>query len=75
MVITNVERTKPWGADQIGVVKVELDSIDDKIDVLHAKKKCDSEDKSERITIRSCESHVERVARINTKFLLGKLDL
>ena len=49
--------------------------MDDKITVLRAMKKCDSDDKDKQITIKSCESHIERVARINTKFLLNQLDL
>ena len=42
--IVNVDWTKPRGEDQTGVVKVELSTLEVKIEVLRAKRKCDDMD-------------------------------
>ncbi len=73
--LENVERTAPRGKNQLGVVKVELSCLEDKISVLRAKRKCEDLDRDAKVTIRTCESHIERVARINNKFLLQHLGI
>ena len=73
--ILRVDRTKPRGNNMHGVVKVELSCLEEKIEVLRAKRKCEDMESNDRIIIKTCESHIERVVRINPKFLLTNLEL
>ena len=72
--IVNVQCSKPRSKSQVGVVKCELATIEQKVDVLRNKRKCDDIEGNPPI-IKSCESPQERIARINSKFLLSQLDL
>ncbi len=53
-----------------GAVKVELGSIYEKMAVLRAKQKLNGHKKYDKVRVRSCESHSDRVNRINTGELL-----
>ena len=46
-----------------------------KIEVLRAKRKCDDSESDNWIFIKNYESDPERIAWINTKFLLSQLEL
>ncbi len=69
--IDNIERTKPRDTGRIGVIKVELSSVQEKIEVLRNKLKCDELMDNDKVIIKSCESHDARVGRINNKLLLS----
>ena len=56
-----------------GVVKIELSSLNSKINVLRAKSKLKSVEGFVRTSIRSDKSHVDRVAERNMKTLLDEL--
>ncbi len=71
--IENIERTKPRDTGKIGVIKVELSSVEEKITVLRNKLKCDNLKDNEKVIIKSCESHDARVNRINNKLILSML--
>ena len=71
--IDGVSRTKARDTNKLGVVKVRLSSVEDKIEVLRAKRKCDDNPDAENIIIKTCESHDARVGRLNNKLLLSKL--
>ncbi len=64
---------KPRDTNKLGVVKVRLSSVEEKIEVLRSKRKCDDNADAENIIIKTCESHDSRVNRLNNKFLLSKL--
>ena len=66
-------RLKPRDNDKLGVVKVQLETTAQKIEVLRAKKKCEDNEDAEDIVIKACESHDARVGRLNAKLLLSKL--
>ena len=72
--VDSILRTKPRDTNKIGVVKVRLASLEDKIEVLRAKRKCDDHPDAEDIIIKTCESHDARVNRLNSKLLLSKFD-
>ncbi len=69
----DVSRTKARGDGKVGVIKVEQWSTEDKIELLRAKKKCSEYDTLADVSIKGCESHQERVNRMNNKFLLSKI--
>ena len=71
--IDDIERTKPRDTNRIGVIKVELSSVEEKIEVLRHKLKCEDLTDTNRVIIKSCESHDARVNRINNKLLLSLL--
>ena len=71
--IDDIERTKPRDSGKLGVIKVELSSVEEKINVLRNKLKCNDLVDSEKVIIKSCESHDARVNRINNKLLLSLL--
>ena len=50
-----------------------MESLENKIEILRAKRKCEEKKETERVMIKSCESHDARVSRINNKFLLSQL--
>ena len=62
-------------SNKTGVVKVEFESVYDKVSVLKAKRNIPTTDGVRKITIKSAEGHDARVARLNNRFLLGKLNL
>ncbi len=66
-------RIKSKDSERLGVIKVQLETTAQKIDILRAKKRCEENEDAEDITIRPCESHDVRVGRLNAKFLLSKL--
>ncbi len=70
--IKNIERSgardgKPFA------VKVELDSIYEKKQVLRAKKNCNASKATSMIRIKGCESHSDRVNRMNCTYILKML--
>ena len=67
-----VERTKMRSPDKPGVLKVEMYSLEDKVEILRAKRKVEEHEKYSNVTIKNCESHAERVSRFNSKLLLSK---
>ena len=66
-----IERTKARNPDKPGVLKVELYSTDEKVEILHAKK-VEDHAKFSSVSIKNCELHAERVNRFNSKLLLLK---
>ena len=73
--IEDIEHTKPRNDKDVGVVKVELTSLDDKIAVLRSKRKCETNNATKGVTIKHCESHEERVNCKNNKFMLEQMDI
>ena len=73
MEITAALRSKARDADKRGVVKVQLATTAEKIEMLRAKKKCDNHEDTTDVIIRACESHDARVGRLNSKLLLSLL--
>ena len=53
-----------------GAVRVELDSLYEKKQVLRAKHMCKTNPKSAKVRIRGCESHQDRVNRLNCTYML-----
>ncbi len=68
----NVSRTKPRNEGQCGVLKIELDTTEDKIEVLRAKRKCEEYENLDQVIIKSCKGHIERVNRLNLKWILSQ---
>ena len=68
--IVHCERTRPRDNRPSGVVKIELSSLNSKINVLRAKSKLKWVEGFKHTHIRSAKSHVERVAERNMKTLL-----
>ena len=66
-------RVKPKDPTKLGVIKVQLETTAQKVDILRAKKRCEEHEDAEDITIKSCESHDARVGCMNSKLLLCKL--
>ena len=67
-----IERMKVRNPDKPGVLKVELYDVDDKVEILRAKRKVDEHKKYANVSIKNCESHVERANRFNCKLRLSK---
>ncbi len=73
MTIVAAMRVKPKDPTKLGVIKVQLETTAQKVDILRAKKRCEEHEDAEDITIKSCESHDARVGCMNSKLLLCKL--
>ena len=56
-----------------GVIKLELCSKEDKIEVLRNKNKLGNSDKFQKVFIRSSQSHTERLIELNFKTLLQEI--
>ena len=56
-----------------GVIKIELCSKEDKIEVLRNKNKLGNSDKFQKVFIRSSQSHTERLIELNFKTLLQEI--
>ena len=65
----DVECTQPRGKNP-GAIKVELGDVYQKMQVLRAKNKLNDIKKYEKVRIRSCETHSDRVNRLNSTTLL-----
>ena len=63
--IVHVERIEPKGNNQIGVVRVELLCVQEKINVLRAKRKCLNTNETKDVIIRTGDSHDSRVNKMN----------
>ena len=57
--------------DRPGLVKVQLESLDEKIRLLKAKRNLGLTEKYRKIFIRSSQSHAERMAQHNMKMILS----
>ena len=53
-----------------GAIKVELGSTYEKLQILRLKSKCSETKKFEKVRIRGCEDHSDRVNRLNSSYLL-----
>ena len=69
--IEEVERTKPHDTNRIGVIKVDFSTVEEKIEVLRNKLKCEDITDTDKVFIKSCESHDARVKCINNKLLVS----
>ncbi len=69
--IVNVERIAPRGTGQIGVVRVELLCVEEKINILRAKRRCVSTKETKDVVIRTCDGHESRVNKLNNRKLLS----
>ncbi len=65
-------RSKPRDESKLGVVKVQVASTAEKIEILRAKKKVEEHEDTDEVIIRACESHDARAQRLNAKLLLSK---
>ena len=70
--VINAERTGSGGVDakRVAAVKVELNSAYEKMQIMRLKHKLSDSTKYSKVHIRSCESHSDRVNRINTTEIL-----
>ena len=57
------------------MVKLEFDTVYEKISVLKAKRMCLGVTEAKNVVIKTCESHDARIARLNNHFILGQLKL
>ena len=69
--IVNVERIEPKGTGQIGVIRVELTCVEEKINVLRAKRRCVNTQETKDVVIRTCDSHESRVHKLNCRKMLS----
>ncbi len=67
------ERVTGKSTDKPGVLKIELKSVYDKIEILKAKKNCENFDDTKGVRIQTCDSHDSRVAKLNARTLLRLL--
>ena len=67
--VKNIERSGARDGKP-GAVKVELDSIYEKKQVLRANKNCNASKATLMIRIKGCESHSDRINRMNCTYLL-----
>ena len=72
--VVNAMRT-PFRDNKPGVVKIQLPSRQNKIDILKNKKKLMDNDNYKRVFIRGSQSHTDRLIQINTNTLLNELGL
>ena len=69
--IVNAERIKPRGTGQIGVVCVELACTQEKIAILHAKRRCLEHGNMKDVIICTCDNHDMRVNKLNCRRILS----
>ena len=72
MTVVNAMRT-PQKDKRPGVLKIQLPSKVDKIDVLRKKGKLKDSDEFNKVYIRSSKSHSDRLAELNMKTLLSEI--
>ena len=72
--VVNAMRT-PFRDGKPGVVKIQLPSRQNKIDILKNKKKLMDNSNYSRVFIRGSQSHTDRLIQINTNTLLNELGL
>lgn len=70
--IVAVERMLPKGRGP-GVVKVEMESTQDKVAVLRLKRELKDNETYDNVYVRSAKSHTERLAELNFRALLGAI--
>ncbi len=61
------ERVTGKNSDKPGVLKIELKSVYDKVEVLKAKQSCELYDETEGVRTQTCDSHDSRVAKLNAR--------
>ena len=67
--VVNVECTTPRD-NKPAAIKLELESVWDRVSVLKNKAKCNAKKKTANVRIRGCEEHADRVNRLNSMQLL-----
>ena len=65
----NTERTTPRD-NKPAAIKVELETVWDRVSVLKNKSKCNAKKKTANVRIHGCEEHADRVNRLNSMQLL-----
>lgn len=70
--VVAAERLRERGG-RPGVIKVEFGSVQDKVDVLHKKQRLKSNDKFQKVYIRSAKTHTERLIELNFRTLLDEI--
>lgn len=71
--IINVERTPLREGNRPGIVKIELDTKEEKIEALRAKGRLATSERYKSVYIRSAQSHEERLLHQNTRLLLKEM--
>ena len=72
--IVNATRT-PFRGDKPGIVKIQLNSVDDKIRVLREKRRLLNDDRYKNVFIRGSQSHEERLLQLNTDVILREMGI
>ena len=71
--ITDVKRCPDRGTGKPPLLKIAFESVEQKVEVLRAKKNLSGPNEFKNVYLRSSKNHTERILELNAKTLLSQL--